>query len=284
MSCNYSELICYSDIKDKQMKKLAVVTILFCVANFTFAQVSSFDTKMLQKTLMKINESLYASKYEVTNKEYIAFLDFLKENKKGDKYLLAQIDTAMWGSELAYNEPYIQHYHTHLAYENYPVVNVDYDGATLFCEWLTEQYNSNDKRKFEKVEFRLPSESEWIEAARGGNPVADYPWKGKSLKTNKGLYRCNFMRLKKDFTEDAAKRNNNADVTAPSKSYWPNKYGLYNMSGNVAEMLAEKGSTKGGSWKDTEEAMKIDGDGKFAKFEKPMPTIGFRYFMVVIEK
>ena len=78
MSCNYSELICYSDIKDKQMKKLAVVTILFCVANFTFAQVSSFDTKMLQKTLMKINESLYASKYEVTNKEYIAFLDFLK--------------------------------------------------------------------------------------------------------------------------------------------------------------------------------------------------------------
>ena len=55
------------------------------------------------------------------------------------------------------------------------------------------------------------------------------------------------------------------------------------MSGNVAEMLLEKGKTKGGSWQDSEEAMKIENDGKYGTYDTPRPTIGFRYFMEVIE-
>ena len=35
----------------------------------------------------------------------------------------------------------------------------------------------------------------------------------------------------------AGRLNDNADVTAPVDSYWPNGYGLYNMSGNVEEMV-----------------------------------------------
>ena len=56
------------------------------------------------------------------------------------------------------------------------------------------------------------------------------------------------------------------------------------MSGNVAEMIAEKGKTMGGSWLDEADAMKIEGLGKFATFSNPMPTIGFRFVMVIIEK
>jgi formylglycine-generating enzyme required for sulfatase activity len=41
-----------------------------------------------------------------------------------------------------------------------------------------------------------------------------------------------------------------ADITAPVKSYWPNGYGLYNVNGNVAEMIADKEIVAGGSWND----------------------------------
>lgn len=266
------------------MKHLTLTALLLIFGLITKGQTEDIDIKYTQKTLVKINDSLFASKFEVTNKQYITFLNFLKQSNQADKYLTAQIDTAQWRGELEYNEPYVQYYHTHAAYMNYPVVNISYEGAALFCEWLTAQYNSYDKRKFKMVKFRLPSEEEWINAAKGGNPMAIYPWEGNDLRTNKGLIPCNFKRAIEDSIGGSGKLNNNADVTAPSQSYWPNKYGLYNMSGNVAEMLAEKNQTKGGSWQDTAEAMKIESNGKYANFDKPQPTIGFRYFMDVIEK
>jgi formylglycine-generating enzyme len=270
-------------VKKTTMKHLTLITLFLAFGMLTFGQTGDFDIIATQKTLAKINDSLYASKFEVTNKQYITFLNFLKQSNQADKYLTAQIDTAQWRDELTYNEPYAQYYHTHPAYMNYPVVNISYEGATLFCEWLTDQYNSNDKRKFKKVKFRLPSELQWTTAAKGGNSTANYPWKGTDLQTKKGLYRCNFRRATEVGMGVVGKLNDNADVTAPSQSYWPNKYGLYNMSGNVAEMLIEKGQTKGGSWQDIAEAMKIENNGKYASFDTPMPSIGFRHFMDVIE-
>lgn len=266
------------------MKQL-MITLLFLAFGFlTFGQTSNVDIKATQKTLAKINDTLYASKYEVTNQQYKTFLNFLKQSNQTEKYAAAQIDTAQWTSTFAYNKPYVEYYHSHPAYENYPVVNISYEGATLFCEWLTEQYNNNDKRKYQKVEFRLPTETEWTTAAKGGNTTAIYPWEGSNLKSKKGLYRCNFTRSKEDYKGVAGTLNDNADVTAPSKSYWPNTFGLYNMSGNVAEMLLEIGTTKGGSWQDSSEAMKIESQGKHARFNTPQPAIGFRFFMEIIEK
>lgn len=266
------------------MKHLTLTAICLAFRMLIYGQTGDFDIKSTQKTLVKINDDLFASQFEVTNKQYTIFLNFLKQGNQAAKYLSAQIDTTKWRDKLAYIEPFVKYYHTHSAYANYPVVNISFEGATLFCEWLTNQYNSNDKRKFKKVKFRLPSEEEWIAAAKGGNPAAIYPWEGHELMTKKGLFRCNFIRAAGDTMGVAGKFNDNADITAPSKSYWPNKYGLYNMSGNVAEMFAERGKTMGGSWLDSAEAMKIEGIGKFATFDTPMPTIGFRYMMDLIEK
>ena len=266
------------------MKNLIFTAVFLAFGNLTNGQTVGFDIKSTQKTLVKINDSLFASKFEVTNKQYKIFLNSFRQCSQAEKYLTAQIDSTKWRDRLAYNEPYVNYYHAHPAYANYPVVNISYEGATLFCEWLTSQYNTNEKRKFKKVKFRLPSEKEWITVAKGGNPTATYPWEGNELVTNKGLYRCNFKRTIEDRMGVAGNLNDNSDVTAPSQSYWPNKYGLYNMSGNVAEMLVKKGQTKGGSWKDTAEDMKIESNGKYTSFDSPMPTIGFRYFMDVIEK
>ena len=49
----------------------------------------------------------------------------------------------------------------HPAYFTYPVVNIDKKSAEEFCKWLTDKYNSTKKHKYQNIEFRLPTETEW---------------------------------------------------------------------------------------------------------------------------
>lgn len=54
------------------------------------------------------------------------------------------------------------------------------------------------------------------------------------------------------------------------------------MSGNVAEMIKEKGIAKGGSWRDIPENLQIDARYKYDG--KAQAFIGFRYFVEILEK
>jgi hypothetical protein len=50
---------------------------------------------------------------------------------------------------------------------------------------------------------------------------------------------ANFVRGRGDMMGVAGNLNDNADITAPVFSYWPNDYGLYNMAGNVSEWVMD---------------------------------------------
>ena len=63
------------------------------------------------------------------------------------------------------------------------------------------------------------------------------------------------------------------DVTAPVYSYWPNSFNLYNMIGNVSEMVLEKGISKGGSWRNILEECRV---GKDILYTKSEAWLGFR--------
>ena len=64
-----------------------------------------------------------------------------------------------------------------------------------------------------------------------------------------------------------------ADVTAPVSAYYKNWFGIYNMLGNVSEMVIEEGISKGGSWRNRIEGCRV---GKDLEYNKPTAWLGFR--------
>ncbi|MBX7173359.1 MAG: formylglycine-generating enzyme family protein [Pyrinomonadaceae bacterium] len=92
--------------------------------------------------------------------------------------------------------------------ENYPVVFVSWYAAVAFCQSLGK---------------RLPTEAEWEYAARGGLKNKIFPWG--------------------DEMPDKTRANFGASqIEAATKvgSYPPNGYGLFDMAGNVWEILADE--------------------------------------------
>ncbi len=249
--------------------------------------------------------SFYMDETEVRNVDYREYLNWIRRvfANYPEVYKNALPDTLVWRRPLAYNEPYVQYYFRHPAYNEYPVVGVNWLQANDYCSWRTDrvnekllidkgilQWNPNqldndnfntdaylagqyeglvgknlpsldpnaEERKVRLEDgillpkYRLPTEAEWEFAAFGliGNTYDEriyerriYPWNGHNVRNDqkkvRGEMRANFVRGRGDMMGTAGRLNDNADITAPVKSYWPNDYGLYCMAGNVNEWVLD---------------------------------------------
>ncbi|RYZ24360.1 MAG: gliding motility-associated lipoprotein [Chitinophagaceae bacterium] len=142
-------------------------------------------------------------------------------------------DTLVWIRDFSYsyNEPMAKRYFSHPAFGNYPLVGVSWKQAQAFCEWRTHYLNSflESKKRAQESDFRLPTEAQWEYASRGGRSQSMFPWGNYYLRNKKGCLLANFKPGRGNYPEDGG------FYTVRADAYWPNDFGLYNMSGNVAE-------------------------------------------------
>jgi len=207
------------------------------------------------------------------------------------------------------------------SYNIYPAVNITYESAIEYCKWLTERYNENPKKKkFQKVLFRLPTLKEWQIAALGYDKFQSwdlkentvevivakdtmdifkgsrkkmkvddtilYPWYWVYHMRNRvyNQFGCYLGNFKIDVDRGCITRAYAYDafsMMGRTQAYFPNNIGLFDVCGNVAEMLDEKGKACGGSWNDPPENSTIQ---SVKTYSWPDETVGFRVFMQVIEK
>lgn len=235
---------------------------------------------------------------EVTHSEYNRFLAAVRSVNQSQVIPFLP-DSAEWlNTKNPGGEALRDYYGWHPAYKNYPVVNITHMAAIAYCEWLTQEYNAINARGagvFKKIRVRLPTEEEWQTAARGllnetaknfqttepknlVLPWTDYPYwnfpdaKGKfraNTKFETGAENTGFVYSLDGFT-----------YTGPVKSYRPTDGGFYDLIGNVAEMVAEPGLAKGGSWDHTITECFID---NHISYSRPSPRLGFRVLLEIVE-
>ncbi|QWR78571.1 formylglycine-generating enzyme family protein [Candidatus Magnetomonas plexicatena] len=205
-----------------------IVTILVCTAIVLTAVLvlknnaygETFTDSVTSMEFVKIGDGLYMGKYEVTNAQYRKF--------KPDHNSRAVDGMSLNG-------------------DNQPVVYVSFEEAEDFAKWLSHKTG---------MSFRLPASKEWESACRAGTDNDKYWQKPEDACRYANLLDITHRDklIKENLRGDSTniKCEDGFVVTAPVGSKEPNKFGLYDMLGNVSEWTATTSGdmriVRGGSW------------------------------------
>lgn len=234
---------------------------VFCPAgrlNYVLPDLNTTDSVSMGAFWMK--------ETEVTNAEYREFLQDLTDSGKKELYAFCYPDTALLKEELWIGK-YLN-YFTHPYFSDHPVTGITYAQAMEYCRWLSLRYQAKFP-EWSGSEFRIPVWAEWEYAARAGKQFNSYPW-GYLVRNSLGCPLANFtdneflsdtnneynhlnpiLYYQWVYSEHMNKTRNLQTETGKKRkkirplygmpvwadSYFPNDWGLYNITGNVAEMV-----------------------------------------------
>ena len=175
-----------------------------CIDDSDMVWVTSGTVKMelvdgKKKTTVESEVSgFWISQYEITEQQFQTFLKETgtKDTRRGKSW----VDPLTSG--------------------NLPAVRVTYDLAVKYCDW---------------VGGRLPTEAEWMRAARGDQHWT-YPW-GNDFKGNE----CNYKIVNQKGVDDP----NRGLMSVGSFKNFPSPFGCYDMAGNVMEIVTSDSNSNG---------------------------------------
>jgi formylglycine-generating enzyme required for sulfatase activity len=175
-----------------------------------------------------ISRPFYLSKYEVTVGQFRAFVEATDyktgaENGKGVGYTgdkakpfeaRSGFNWRQWGVEQK---------------DDWPVVNVNWNDAQAFCEWLSKK---------ETKKYRLPTEAEWEYACRAGTTTRFY--NGDEPEELTKIANLADAEVKGKFPKWQAVATSDGSLFAsPVGKYEPNNFGLFDMLGNAREWCSD---------------------------------------------
>ncbi|HQU86466.1 MAG TPA: formylglycine-generating enzyme family protein [Pyrinomonadaceae bacterium] len=206
-------------VSEPQNVEIPSGMILIKGGNFQMGDDSGMPFEMPAHTVEL--DSFLIDEHEVTIAEFAEFVNVTNYKTEAEKFGWSgvfnfetgewtRIDGANWRNPSGKDST---------AKENEPVTQISWNDANEFAKWKGK---------------RLPTEAEFEFAARGGLVGKKYAW-GDELRPN-GKVLANFWQGTfpvKNTLEDGFLS------VAPVKSFAPNGYGLYDMTGNVWEWTAD---------------------------------------------
>jgi len=161
--------------------------------SFILKRTDGSTTKEFQVTI----DAFWMNQTEVTVNQYLAYLESVRRDSVLKIYEAALPDKDKM--------PFVD-YLSDKKYSDFPVVGVNLQQARDFCKWMTNTENRKLKSKGKPpvLDFRIPSEVEWVYASFGSKNPVEIP-----VPEHTGLSKVSVNK--------------------------PNDWGLYNMNSNVSE-------------------------------------------------
>ena len=223
--------------------------------------------------------NFHIAKYEVTHKAFVEFLNNINVSPGGSYNGNSLIDVENDDCAIGYRDGRFYFEGNRYAdTDDTPVMKVTWYGAVEYCNWLSRKGGLTPVYSIDKTDvawrqeangYRLPTESEWEYAARGGKNSRGYTYAGVGDPADLSRF-ANFA------SSDIA-QTDGYEFAAPVGSMAPNELGVYDMSGNVWEWVWDlyddyssgrstdpagpsigfKRAIRGGSWTGTAEICRV---------------------------
>lgn len=202
-------------------------------------------------------KSFYMDKYEITIAEYLKFQKETGYKTVTERQGFGNVVNPFFGTEKN-----VSHFHDIKGkpfpadmYDKLPVTRITLEDALAYCKWAGK---------------RLPTKSEWIYAAKGGNLSKNYKYVGGNIHIRVGW-------------SDA----NSKELLQPIGTKLPNELGIFDLGGNVFELCLDDNNPNiiwrmGGSFFDDPDyfELRVIENGVSSTIEGSakagIPTFGFR--------